>query len=121
MESYVSLAFFGFYFALIFLFFSSVAGVGNNVQQFEQFTKLQCDGLHVCLESTPFSSMFVGSQVECGLECVRQKQTSRQCVGVNYRRDKNVCDIFYSGHGSNFTKNDADCQYIQVDIMCFFN
>ena len=116
MASDVLPTFCGVDFLTIFTFFMSVSGVGSNVQKFGSFTGLACDGSPVCLESKPNRSLWVGSKVACGLEC--QKQQPALCVGVNYRQYQSTCDIFFSTEGitnsSNFTRNNAGCQYLQV-------
>jgi len=90
-----------------------------NVQaQCSLFSPLICDGAAVCVGSKPVKSFGVGSQGQCVLECKRQqRQGPEPCVGVNYRQENNVCDIFSDVDDfTNFTKNEPACQYIQVCI-----
>jgi hypothetical protein len=119
MESHVSAsAFFSVIFVMYSILPQSVIGV-NSVNQLEQFSLLKCNGSAVCLESKPNKSSRALSRAECGLECRRQNKQPEYCVGVNYRVDDNVCDVFYSGANITYTSNftldyTSNCQYLQV-------
>ena len=89
----------------------------------DKFTKLRCNNSKVCLTSTrPCSrSLKVKSEVDCVSECSVRKYQPEFCVGVNYRQQTYVCDVFCSDanitNSSNFTKVDPGCQYIQVSLL----
>jgi len=84
--------------------------------QFSQYATLKCGGSVVCLGSKPAKSFGASSQGQCALACNRQRQEPEShCVGVNYRQENNVCDMFFDVNDlMNFTKNEPGCHYMQV-------
>jgi len=96
----------------------SVLCNGSIQSQLSLFSPLICDGTAVCVGSIPVKSFVVGLQGQCVVECKRQqRQGPEPCVGVNYRQENNLCDIFSDVDDfTNFTKNEPGCQYIQVCI-----
>ena len=121
MESHAAATtFYSAFFVICSILTQSVVGV-ISVNQFEQFSLLRCNDSAVCLESKPSKSFSAFSQMECGLECQRQNKQPEFCVGVNYRAEKNICDVFYSDANITYTSHftldiTSDCQYIQVTI-----
>jgi len=100
--------------------FVPVLCTGNVQAQFLLFSLFTCDGAAVYVGSKPVKSFGVGSQGQCVVECKRQqRQGPEPCVGVNYRQENNVCDIFSDVDDfTNFTNNEPECQYTQVCISC---
>lgn len=102
--------------------------LGNT--QLELFTRFMCDNSPVCFAGQPSESIYdVTSDKECVLACQRKKTQPEYCVGFNYRKEENACDMFNSSSNTlnqcHFRKNSAGCQFIQVceislEIVTYF-
>jgi hypothetical protein len=100
---------------LLVKFFSVVRvfGDGVNSVQFTKFTSLKCDDVLVCATSSPAHSVPVQSPIQCSVEGQSKRYRPQTFVGVNYREQNKVCEMF-SANPTSFAYNVQGCQYMQV-------
>ena len=84
--------------------------------QFNKFTSLKCNDVAVCATSSPAISFPVLTPMQCGMECQTNVNVPQTCVGVNYREQNKVCEIF-SANPTSFARNVNGCQYMQVSTF----
>jgi hypothetical protein len=90
-----------------------VFGDGVNSVQFTKFTSLKCDDVAVCATSSPTRSVPVQSPIQCSVEGRSKRYLPQTFVGVNYREQNQVCEMF-SANPTSFAYNVQGCQYMQV-------
>jgi hypothetical protein len=95
-----------------------VIGGGFNSVQFTKFTTLKCDDVAVCATSSPEMSFPVQSLGQCILEGQSKRYLPQTFVGVNFREENKVCDIF-SADPTSFAYNIQGCRYMQVSPYFF--
>lgn len=94
-----------------------------NAAVFSRYAAVKCDvAVGVCATSPPSQSLGVKTKIQCVVECQhRQEQSS--CVGVNYRQDGNVCELFDTDP-TTFSSSVPGCQYIKVStramLVCVY-
>ena len=96
--------------------FSCVRVFGDgrvNSVQFTKFTSLKCNETSVCAASSPAISVPVQSPGQCAVEGQSKRYLPQTFVGVNYREQNKVCEMF-STNPTSFAYNVQGCQYIQV-------
>jgi hypothetical protein len=104
---------------------ASVNCQSNVTRQMARFSPpTQKDGCEsfdsMCANSTADRSFSVRSKVQCTLECVHRTGSEQStCVGVNYRRDKNICEV-YNRCPTSYSTDVPGCQYLQV-TNCLLN
>ena len=94
----------------------SVFCEGTNQDNFVLFTPLKCSCDPVCVMSEPVKAFNVQSQGQCVMECKRQK--CEPCVGVNFRQQNYVCELFSNVTNlSDFSNTETGCQYIGLQVI----
>ena len=88
-------------------------GGGVTSVQLTKFTSLKCDDVAMCATSSPAISFPALSLGQCGLESQSRRYLPQTIVGVNYREQNKVCEIF-SSNPTSFEYNVQGCQYMQV-------
>ena len=86
-----------------------------NQAQMTQFTVSKCGNIAACAMDKASVSFTSQSQGQCVLECQRKRTQPSSCVGVNYRKQLRMCELFFSSV-TKYAQNIAGCQYIQVGL-----
>ena len=94
-------------------FVVAVFGDGVNTVHFTKFITLKCKDMNVCATSPPAVSFPVQSQGQCLVEGQSKRYLPQTFVGVNYREQNKVCEMF-SANPTSFAYNVQGCQYMQV-------
>jgi len=109
MKFHAKIRYFGVLYLSVALFWYAI-GEETIRSQFVQLDPFVCNYTAVCATSSPSRAFSVRWLSQCSFECRHHPES---CVGFNYRKMDNRCEIF-AANPISFLQTVAGCQYTQV-------